>query len=103
MLVLSLRIHERYPQAYTDFYLSNRGAANFLVKEDGKMRKFELVETYYACSTNDSSYCFTHLIVSVRGKICWTMTFREDADLTADEASIYAECIRDVFSEIEVA
>ena len=86
---------------YLDFGFSNRGACGFMNKKDGRKRKFELTETYYGCSAQFGTAFFLHFIVSVRGKLCWSMTYRDDV-VTSAEAQVYARCIERVLNEIKM-
>ena len=83
-----------------DFLMSNRGPCQFLVKGDGKQkRKFELTETYYAFTDRGFPTCFSQFLVSVRGRLCWSLAFREDV-IEEKEARIYIDCINEVLREI---
>ena len=85
-----------------DAVLSNRGPCNFLVKADGKKRRFELTETFYGVGDQAGNVCFHNFLVSVRDKFCWSVTHRTDV-ISPKEGLIYANCIREVLASIDLS
>ena len=59
------------------------------------------METYYAVGPRSPAVCFDSFLVSVRGKFCWTIYFREDDVVSEEEGLIFAESIRQVLMDIE--
>ena len=80
--------------------MSNRGACDFLAKPE--TRKFELTETFYGVGGQTMPVCFSHYVVSVRGKFCWTVAHNDDDIITKEDGSIYADCIRRVLDGIDL-
>ena len=66
-----------------------------------KNRQFGLMETFYAVFDAGFPTCFIQLLVSIRGKLCWSIVSREDV-IGKEEAKIYGACIEEVLQEINI-
>ena len=84
-----------------EFLMSNRGACDFLVKADGKVRQFELTEMYVGNGDLTLPVVLMQFLTTVRGKLCWNIVYRDDI-LSEEEAKMYVECIQQVLGEIEL-
>ena len=60
-----------------------------------------MTETFYGVGTQAVPVCFLHFVVSVRGKLCWTIVHNDDV-ITGEDGRIYADCIREVLDGIDL-
>ena len=85
---------------YLDAILSNRGAYEIPAQTGADERRFRLTGTHYGVNFKCGLACFMNFLVSIGGKLCWTVVHRADT-ISKEEGYVYANCIKEILSEID--
>ena len=60
-----------------------------------------MTETYVADADQTKGVYFMQFFTTVRGKLCWNITFRDDV-ISREEGRAYIECIKEVLNKVDL-